>query len=138
MNIIYSIKSSFGIYRGLERSVYVLFFARIINSVGSFVYPFLTLFLTDKLEYTASEAGLILMVVSISFVPGSLIGGKIADVFGRKRILVGAEFFAAMSFMICAFITDKHLIPFFIIGAEFFMGIVHPTSTAMITDLSRP
>ena len=138
MNIINILKSSFGIYRGLNRSIYVLFLARIINSIGSFVYPFLTLFLTDKLDYSAGDAGFILMIVSISFVPGSIIGGKISDTFGRKKILVGAQFLSALSFICCAFIPDKQMIPLFIIIAEFFMGIVHPTSTAMIVDLSRP
>ncbi|MDC7225435.1 MAG: MFS transporter [Spirochaetales bacterium] len=138
MKIAESLKSSFRIYRGLKRSIYVLFLARIINSIGSFVYPFLTLFLTDKLGNSAAEAGMLLMMVSISFVPGSLIGGKIADTFGRKRILIGAQFLAALSFLTCALITDKQLIPYFIIAAEFFMGVVHPTTTAMITDLSKP
>ena len=122
MRIVDALKSSFGIYRGLERSIYVLFFARIINSIGSFVYPFLTLFLTDKLEYSAGDAGFILMIVSISFVPGSIIGGKISDTFGRKKILVVAQFLSAISFMICAIIPDKQMIPLFIIFAEFFMG----------------
>ena len=138
MKIIDAVKSPFEIYHGLERSIYVLFLARIINSIGSFVYPFLTLFLTDKLSYSAGDAGMVLMLVSISFVPGSIIGGKIADTFGRKRILVGAQFCSALCFLACAVVPDKTLIPFMIIGAEFFMGIVHPTSTAMITDLSRP
>ncbi|HAK45336.1 MAG TPA: MFS transporter [Spirochaeta sp.] len=133
-----ALKSSFAIYRGLERSLYVLFFARIINAIGIFVYPFLTLFLTEKLDYTAADAGFVLMIVGISFVPGAFIGGKISDTFGRKRILVGAQFLSAMSFLACALIQDKQLIPVFVITAEFFMGIVHPTSTAMITDLSKP
>ena len=138
MKIVDAVKGSFGIYRGLERSIYFLFIARVINSIGSFVYPFLTLFLTDKLGYSASEAGMILMVVTTSFVPGSLIGGKLADSFGRKKILIVAQFLSAASFLVCALIPDKQLVPWFIIAAEFFMGIVHPTQTAMITDLSRP
>ena len=138
MKLVGAVKESFGIYGGLKRSVYVLFLARIINSIGSFVYPFLTLFLTDKLDYSASDAGLILMIVTTSFVPGSLLGGKLADSFGRKKILVTAQFLSAVSFIVCAVIPNKQLVPLFIIAAEFFMGIVHPTQTAMLTDLSRP
>ena len=138
MKAVESLKSSFGIYRGLERSIYVLFFARIINSIGSFVFPFLTLFLTDKLGYSTGDAGFYMMLVTTSFVPGSIIGGKLADSFGRKKILVIAQIFSALSFMTCSIIPNKELIPYFIIGTEFFMGIVHPTSTAMVTDLSRP
>ena len=37
-------------YFGLSRSIYVIFLARIINSMGSFVHPFLTLFLTINLD----------------------------------------------------------------------------------------
>ena len=132
------IRSPFVIYRGLERSIYVLFFARIINSVGSFVYPFLTLFLTEKLDYGASRAGLVLMICSISFVPGSIIGGKAADSLGRKKVLIAAQFCSALCFLACGLIPDKQMVPLLIIGAEFFLGVVHPTSMAMTVDLSRP
>jgi MFS family permease len=132
------IKSPFVIYSGLERSIYVLFFARIVNSIGVFVYPFLTLFLTEKLEYSTGRAGLVLMLASISFIPGSIIGGKAADSFGRKKILIGAQLCSALCFMACAVIPDKQMIPILIVGAEFFLGVVHPTSMAMTVDLSKP
>ena len=138
MKAIEIIKRPFRIYSGLERSIYVLFFARIINSLGFFVYPFLTLLLTNKLGYSAKDAGVILMVCSTSFVPGSLIGGKLSDHIGRKKLLVTAQLCSAACFLSCAFLKNQQLIPFFIIGAEFFMGVVHPTSQAMVFDLSRP
>ncbi len=133
-----SVKSLFEIYRGLQRGIYILFFARIINSAGSFVYPFLALFLTDKLGYSTGDTGLILMLASVSFVPGSLLGGKLSDRYGRKKILAASQFFSAAIFLICAFIPDKKMIPFFILGAEFFLGIFYPASTAMVIDLSTP
>jgi hypothetical protein len=40
----------FAEYRGLPRSIYFLFLARIINSMGWFVFPFLTLFMKHKLH----------------------------------------------------------------------------------------
>ena len=36
-------------YRGLPKEIYVLFAARIVNSLGAFVFPLLTLILTEKL-----------------------------------------------------------------------------------------
>ena len=44
-------KLSLGIYRGLPQPIYVLFFSTVINAVGIFVYPFLTLYLTRRLGY---------------------------------------------------------------------------------------
>ncbi len=53
----------FSMYRGMPRSIYVLFFARIVNSIGSFVYPFLTMFLTDKLGLSTGDAATTLISV---------------------------------------------------------------------------
>ncbi len=132
------ITSLLSMYRGLPKSIYVLFFARIINSMGSFVFPFLTLFLTDRLGFSESKAGLYIMLSGISFVPGSIIGGKLADMLGRKRIMVTAQFLAAMCFVPCAFMGNSPYIPIFLIASEFFIGAVHPSSQAMAIDLSEP
>lgn len=132
---------SLSIYRGLDRSIYILFFARVINSLGFFVYPFLTMFLTERMGLSESRAGVIMTVAVISFVPGSIIGGKLADTTGRKMAMVLAQFLSALSFMMCGiflFLGRPEIIPVFIIGAEVFMGIVHPTTQAMATDLSSP
>ena len=72
-------------YRGMPRSIYVLFFARIVNSIGSFVFPFLTMFLTDKLGLSAGEAGIYILLSGLSFIPGSFLGGKLADVIALTR-----------------------------------------------------
>jgi len=61
-------------YSGLPRSIYVVFFARIINSMGSFVHPFLTLFLTKSIGLRIETVGLFLMLAAFSSIPGSLIG----------------------------------------------------------------
>ncbi|HEX7560559.1 MAG TPA: hypothetical protein VF347_00035, partial [Candidatus Humimicrobiaceae bacterium] len=50
-------------YINLPRNVYILFFADIVNSAGSFVYPFLAIFLTLKLGYSNYYSGFILTIV---------------------------------------------------------------------------
>jgi MFS family permease len=125
-------------YRGLPRSIYVLFFARIVNAVGSFVYPFLTMFLTQKLNLSAGEAGMYILFSGISFIPGSFLGGKLADVIGRKRVMVLGQFLSGLFFIPCAFLGTSILIPWLIIFADFFIGMTHPANQAMATDLSTP
>jgi|GEM_PF-6649555 len=39
-------------YTKLPRNVYILFIANVINAAGSFVYPFLAMFLTLKMGYS--------------------------------------------------------------------------------------
>jgi len=136
--MISKVKNSFSIYKNLPRSIYVLFFARTINSLGVFVYPFMTLFLTQKLGMSPGRAGFIIMLTGLAAAPGSLLGGKLADHFGRKRLLVAAEFISACSYIPCAFLGSSPLIPWFLIVGQFFMGVVHPLTTAMVTDLTVP
>ena len=86
----------FQIYRGLPSSIYILFIVRIINALGAFVGPFLTMFLASKMGFSKEIIGLFIMANSFSTVPGSLIGGKICDIFGRKNVLVIFQTLAAL------------------------------------------
>ncbi len=54
----------FSTYSGLSRPVYFLFASRVINSAGSFIFPFLTLFLTQKLGFGEAAAGRFLLVIT--------------------------------------------------------------------------
>ncbi len=76
------------IYSELPKGVYILFIAKIINSLGNFILPFLTLFLTDKLSFSVQNTGEILLVNSVFLGFGSIRGGKLADYFGRKKLLL--------------------------------------------------
>lgn len=128
----------FNIYRGLPRSVWVLFFSRVVNSIGMFVYPFLAMFMTQRLGFSEGKAGIFIALSGLAMVPGSLIGGKLADKIGRKKIYVTAQLMAAAWFIPCAFLGDSMIIPYFIIVGNFFNGLVHPTHSAMAIDLTTP
>ena len=86
------IASIFNQYRGLSKSAYVLFFARLVTSMGAFIFPMLTLILTVKLGYTMLHAGSLMAIVSILMLVANLIGGKIADKFNRKKIIIIIKF----------------------------------------------
>ena len=123
-------------YSGLDRSIYFLCLAQIVNSIGHFVHPFLTMFLTQKIGMDPVEAGTYVMLSAAAWVPGSLLGGKIADQFGRKRVLVFFQFMAAVALVPCAFLGISRIIPWLLIGSSFLYGVAEPVNDAMITDLT--
>jgi MFS family permease len=125
-------------YAGLDRSIYILFVAQVVNSVGHFVHPFLTLFLTRKLGMGPAQAGLYVTLSALAWVPSSLAGGKIADSFGRKKALVVFQTLPALALVPCAFLGTSRLIVWLLIAASFLHGLAEPVNDAMITDLSRP
>ena len=124
----------FSQYKGLPSTVYVLAITRGINSFGSFVFPFLTLYLTTVLGMTNSETGLALTFISLIPIPGSLLGGYLADTFGRKKVIVYAEAMAILCLFSCLFF-DKSLGMLIPLGLnKFFVSIVRPSLMALITD----
>ena len=85
-------------YTKLPKSIYILFFARMVNSIGAFVYPFLTIYLTKKLSLDEGEAGFIVMLAitaQTAHIPGLIVGGRLADWLGRKKILLLFQSLAA-------------------------------------------
>jgi MFS family permease len=127
----------FKTYSGLPKSIYVIFFARIINSMGSFVHPFLTLFLTKNLGLEIETVGFFLMMAAFSSIPGSLLGGKLADHIGRKKIIIIFQGLAALCLIPCAFLGKSIIIPYLLILSSFFGGAAQPPNSAMMADLTN-
>jgi len=127
--------SYFDSYRGLPKSVYIIFFAQIINRFGDFVLPFLSLFLVKKLGLSYQDAGIAVMLTSLSTIPGSFAGGKIADHLGRKKSYAFFQLSAAVCLFSCAFLENPQIIIVLICMASFFNGAVRPIISAIITDV---
>ena len=128
----------FGVYRGLPKPLYTLFIATVVNSVGIFVFPFMTLYLTGRLGMSQSAAGNFMFIISILYIPGNYIGGKIADKFGRKKLMVIAQLISAALYIPCGFAVFSKYVPFLILASVFFDGITDPARSAMMTDLTTP
>jgi MFS family permease len=126
----------FEVYRGLPGKVYVLFAATVINGMGIFVYPFLALFLTQKLGYSVADAGLFMFLASLLYVPGNFLGGKLSDRFGRRTVLLVSQSMASAAFLVCGFLGNSPLIPFILMVNLFFDGAADPARGAMQTDVT--
>lgn len=130
------VRQFFSSYQGLPRSVFILFAARVIHSIGSFVYPFLTMLLTIKLGYREEIAGYYVTGVVIAGSIGLIMGGKLADRFGRKKIFILLSFLSATIFVICTFVKNTEIIPWLLIASNLFLGGVLPAINAMLTDIT--
>ena len=125
-------------YTRLPKSIYILFFARMVNSMGAFVYPFLTIYLTKTLLMDEGEAGFIVMLAVTAHLPGLIVGGRLADWLGRKKILLLFQCLAAICLIPCAFLNNPFFIPRLLILSAFFLGAAQPATTAMTADLTNP
>ncbi|MEU3091558.1 MDR family MFS transporter [Streptomyces massasporeus] len=80
---------------GLPRPFWWLWTSILISRLGSFVAPFLVLYLTAERGYTASFAGLVAALFGAGGAVASVVGGMLADRVGRRTTLLVAQVAAA-------------------------------------------
>ena len=73
-------------YAGLPRDVWLLAAVTLVNRAGTMVLPFLTLYLTQHLGFSASRAGLVLGLFGVGSMVGSWLGGRLSDVLDPNRV----------------------------------------------------
>lgn len=128
----------FNTYKGLPKSIYALFCVQVINRLGDFVIPFLSLLLTQKLNFSYSMTGVIVMMVSLVAVPASLLGGRFADVISRRKTYLVGQGVAALAILSCGIINNSTAIIILVIISAFFNGFVRPTIAAITADVLPP
>lgn len=122
-------------YKGLPKGIYVLCFGTLINRLGDFVVPFLSLYLTQKIGMSAWASGMIVTVSSIICIPSALIGGRVADMYGRKKIYLFAQSLSAIALIPCAVTQNAGMTVVCLLISTFFNGFVRPAYSSMATDL---
>src|SRR5881409_1425306 len=85
--------------RALPRPAWILFLGVFLNKFGSFVVPFLTLYLTRQ-GYSMGDAGLAVGAYGGGHFLASGLGGHMADTFGRRKTIVLSMFTAAITLML--------------------------------------
>jgi MFS family permease len=123
-------------YRGLPREIYVIFFSRMINAAGLFIFPLFTLILTSKIGLSASDAGIWLTLMGVVIVPANLLGGKLTDWVGRKPMILLGQSIGGILFMVCGFLEPGMTQIYLILSACFFFGLSDPANLSIIADLT--
>lgn len=128
----------FKIYKGLPRSIYVIFFARMIDSMGSVVLPMIALILTEKIGFSKSEAGMLATIFMISQAPFLLLGGKLADKFGCKKVIIIFNSLAALFYIPCGFMKPHIAMALMIVFAANMFSTSSPAINSFVTEIAAP
>jgi len=87
-------------YSGLSRNSWYLCLVMLINRSGTMVIPFMTIYCKQKLHFSYTETGAIMMFFGAGSVAGGFIGGKITDRYGFYDVQIAALFSGGILFMI--------------------------------------
>ncbi|WP_241759623.1 MDR family MFS transporter [Pyxidicoccus parkwayensis] len=123
---------------GLPRTYWVLWTGTLVNRLGSFVVPFLALYLTRERGYSVAEAGLVVSLHGAGTVVAGPLGGTLADRIGRRLTLAGGLWLGACGMLFLGFARE----PFWIAVAAFTLGILgelyRPAVSAAVADVVPP
>jgi MFS family permease len=115
---------------------WVLMAASFIDNLGStMVFPFFALYLTQKFGVGLAQAGALMGIYSITGFVGSMIGGALADRYGRRKIILIGLVLSALS-SISFGVVNKFAV-FYVLAVV--VGIpsrmARPAFSAMVADL---
>lgn len=123
-------------YVDLPRTVYILCAGSFINRAGSFVMLFLTIYVTEQLGAGKAFASYCIGAFGLGAVVASLVGGQLADQFGRRSTLLFALFGGATALIGLSLVHN----PWLFMGVLFLfaaiMEMYRPASSAMIGDVA--
>lgn len=120
--------------RALPREVWILFVGLFIHRFGTFVVPFLALYLRDS-GYSTGETALVFAAMAVGGIGAMILGGRLTDLIGRKNTM-GVSLFGGAISMIAMWQAEglaAYLVTSFFVGLTH--GMYHPASNSLLTDL---
>lgn len=123
---------------GLPGTYWYLWTGTLVNRLGSFVVPFLALYLTRERGFRVEEAGLVVSLHGAGSVVAGLVGGTLADRVGRRKTLLAGLWLGGLAMLSMGFARATWHISL----SAFLLGLVgelyRPAVSAAIADVVPP
>lgn len=123
-------------YSGLKREIYVLFVGKLVTAMGSFVWPMLTFLLTTKLGLSDGTATLLIATAGLISLPVALLGGKLADRFQRKNIIILFDCLTVSMYLLAFLLPIGYHTAVLVFFASLFQTVESPAYDALNADYS--
>jgi len=120
---------------GLPRTYWLLWLGTLINRLGGFVVPFLTLYLTAQRRIPVSQAALMVSLFGAGSFAASLVGGELADRLGRRPVLLLSFLIAPANMLLLGLARSLPLIACLTLLQGFFTDLYRPAVSAAVADL---
>ena len=120
-------------FKGLSKEVWWLALITLINRAGTMVIPFLSLYLTESLDFSLSNVGWIMSAFGLGSVIGSWLGGKLTDKIGYYKVMLFSLLATGFLFFGLQYLTTFYS---FCIGIFLVMLVADTFRPAMFVALS--
>jgi MFS family permease len=119
----------------LPRSYWLLWIGTLVNRLGSFVIPFLTLYLTQRRGLPVSQAALMVSLFGAGSFTSALIGGELADRLGRRPVMLLSFLLAPLNMIALGLAQPLALLAALTFTQGLLTDLYRPAVSAAIADL---
>lgn len=124
------------IYREFPRKFWLVVFVSFIDRVGgTLLFPFFSLYITQRFGVGMTQAGLVLGLFSIFGLLGNVIGGALTDRFGRRKLILFGLVFSALSTLTLGLVNEFSLLIPLAVVIGLLSDIAGPAHQAMLADI---
>ena len=117
------------------RPVRLLLVGTLVNKLGTFIIPYLTLVLLRDFHMREGEAARLLFAYGFGSVVSILAGGIITDRFGRRRTLLVSLFGSGVLAVAMGFASSARAFVPLLVAFGFIADLYRPAASAIIGDL---
>ncbi len=123
---------------GLPRAYWALWVGLLVNRIGSFVVPFLSLYLTNERGLSVGEAGGLVSLWGLGAIGAGPVAGVVADRLGRRAALLGSLVGGAAFTVALGFVRAPAVVAPLVFAVGFVGEIYRPASHAVVGDVVPP
>lgn len=115
---------------------WIIVLTMFIDSIGStLLFPFFSLYITQKFGVGMTEAGVLLGMSSLFGLVGSVIGGALTDKLGRRNLILFGLIFSALSSLLFGLAWDIRILYFLVVIVGMLSRVSLPAQDAMMADI---
>jgi len=125
------------VYKGLPNAIYRLFVIKLVLDYGTFVLPFLTLYLSFHYHIDEDRIGVYLMIINVGTILGSVMGGSLSDRYGRKYVIIFSLILSAACYMMVPWAQSSTPAIALISLSMAVFAMADPAFNALVGDLTE-
>ena len=124
--------------KGMPRGVWVLFATTLVNRAGTMVLPFLVLYLTRDLGFTAGQAGAVLFVYGAGAFVSAALSGRLSDVLGPMHVIRDSLFASGVILLLFPLARTHASVVAMTLALALVAEAFRPASMSVVADLVTP